>query len=306
MKNNPIDISEYGTSQQRQLSINKFSPKDLISVSTFATLFFVLADFIKLFMTWDTVQKESWYFVAMLALVAAVILDVPMMYAGTSIKEYQQGLKSKKEMLIILAASIFGFLLVFIPSILFSIATKDATFNAPDVANVSNLSGYISADTTAAAGDSRSVLIAAIFAGVLPLGTSVASLVVALKASDPLGAKLNKIIKAKAKAQNHLINLNQTIAEEKTLVERQKLLIAHEKDLAIQFVQECYAQEAIRIQAFLEALEEQCDPDGISKITEYAQKVINDHQFTDEFYDETARVLEEMSKTQSSLEEPNY
>lgn len=287
-RNNPINIPDYRTREARIKSINRFSINDLFTVSNIATLLFVALDFAVLYSRWETVQTESWYFVALIALSSAVILDVPMMLAGKKIVEYQNRLASKTSTVVIVLLSAIAFLLVFVFSIWFSYVTRNATFQD---AEASTLINNMAALNQSESGNSVSVLVAALYSGVLPLGTSIASLVIALMTTKPNENKLKKITAARVLAEEHLIHIRQGIAENNVFIERGRGLLARENDLYRQFVDSVYAQELIRKQAYREALEEKCTPDEINHIIETSADVNSNSPFDDNPDIETAEYV---------------
>lgn len=286
--NNPIAIPNYKTREKRIKSINDFSLKDLFTIANVATLLFVALDFAVLYSRWETVQTESWYFVALIALSSAVILDVPMMLAGRKIVEYQNNLKSKSSMIAVVSLSAVAFLLVFGFSIWFSYVTRNATFQD---AEASTLINNMAALNQSESGNSISVLVAALFSGVLPLGTSIASLVIAVMTGDPTKQKRKKITAARVRAEEHLIHIRQGIAQSNAYIEHGNELLARETDLYHQFVDSVYAQEQVRKQAYREALEEKCTPDEINHIIESAAKVNSEMPFDDDPDLETAKFV---------------
>lgn len=255
--------------------------RDKISVCTIATLFFVLADFAKLYVTWTTVQTEAWYFVAILAIASAVILDVPMMVAGGTLKDYYQGTVKKKEMLIITVPAIIAFVSVWLISMWFSIVTKDATFqeavSADSVYSFSNTLTNASVNTVKESNPS-SILSAAVFAGFLPLGTSIASFVISFKMSDSHKEKEIKQREAQLLAEKAITDMDEIIAQETEIQNHKNILISREMDLFNQFVEECETLAQIRLQGFNDALKERC---GLNDINEISQQALNDIESQD-------------------------
>ncbi len=281
---NPIKISDYKTREKRTRSIDGFSVRGLFSLANVATALFVLLDFAVLYSRWETVQTESWYMVALIAVSSAVILDVPMMLAGKAIVDCQYNLKSKSNTALVVSLSVVAFLLVFGFSMWFSVVTKNATFQDAEASNIVN---NMAAMNVAEEGDSYSVLVAALFSGILPLGTSIASLVIALITYKPIEEKLKRINKAKVLAEEHLLHLRQGIAESQTFIKRGEDLLAREEDLYNQFVESVYAQELIRKQAYREALEEKCSLDDVNHIIESAKETNEYLTFDDKPYNNT-------------------
>lgn len=286
---NPIKISNYKTREERIKLIDSFSWRDLFSMANLATILFVVLDFVVLFSRWDTVQTESWYMVALLAVSSAVILDVPMMLAGKAIVDYQHKLKSKGNMLLVVILAVAAFALVFGFSIWFSYVTRNETFQDAEASMMIN---NMATPAQSESGERESVLAASLFSGVLPLGTSIASLVIALFTYKPIEEKRKKIFRARVMAQEHLLHLRQGIAESQAYIERDKKLLAREKDLYDQFVASVYAQELVRKNAYKEALEEKCSLDEVNHIIESAKALNESSAFDDRPFLETYKSIE--------------
>lgn len=291
---NPIKIADYKSREERMKSIDGFSLRSLFSFANIATVLFVALDFAVLFTRWETVQTEAWYMVALIAVSSAVILDVPMMLAGKTIVEYQNKLRSKSSMALTVSLSAFAFLLVFSFSIWFSYVTRTATFQDADTTTLVNNAAE---PVMLVAEESLSVLVAALYSGILPLGTSVASLVIALITYKPVEEKRKRIAKARAMAEEHLLHLKQGIAEGQARIKFGKTLLSREEDLYNQFVESVYAQELIRKNAYREALEEMCSLDDVNHIIESAKAMNEARAFNDGHFRETQRALSEDRRT---------
>ncbi len=275
---NPIKINDYKTREERIKSIDSFSPRDLFTLANAATLFFVLLDFAVLFSRWETVQTESWYIVALIAISAAVILDLPMMLAGKTIVEYQHNMKSKGFTVTVVSLAVTAFMIVFALSLWFSYVTRNATFQDPEASMLINNVATLEKINS---GESVPVLVAALYSGALPLGTSIASLVIALITYKPIEEKRKKISKARVMAEEHLLHLRQGIKESQAYIERGNILIAREENLYNQFVESVYAQELVRKNAYREALEEKCSLDDVNHIIESAKAVNAAYMYDD-------------------------
>lgn len=181
---NPVSTTSFGTMEDRQKLLKKKRLKDFLNIGMIATAFFIVADFVPLYIKWTAVQTDNWYFVALLAAVSAVVLDLPMFLAGKKIKEYQDGLISKNKMIptVVLAAT--AFLVAYVPFFIFSIATKNATFEEALPIGSSSPINFDSIGTTSES-NPLSVSIAAVFSAVLPLGTSISSLVCGITTYHP-------------------------------------------------------------------------------------------------------------------------
>ena len=262
---NPIKATAFGTIDDRRRMLNKKSFKDIVNIGSIATVFFIIADFVPLYIKWTAVQQDNWYFVALLAAVSAVILDLPMFLAGRALREYLDGLKAKSSMLSIIVPAVVAFFVAYVPFLIFSLTTKDATFEEALPLGVSTAFSFDNVSNEAS--NPMSVTIAAIFSAVLPLGTSISSLVVGLCTYRPIDERLKKLALVRTLAEEHRTALIEGNAQ---LSVREELLKKREEELFESFKREVYAQEQIRIQAYEEALEECLDADGILRVTENA------------------------------------
>lgn len=275
---NPVATTPFGTMEDRQKLLKSKRLKDIVNIGMIATVFFIVADFVPLYLKWTAVQNDNWYFVALLAAVSAVILDFPMFLAGKKIKEYQDHLVGKDKMLLSVVLAVTAFLVAYVPFFIFSIATKHATFEEALPIGSSTIMSFDSMGTTGES-NSLSVSIAAVFSAVLPLGTSISSLVCGITTYSPAKDKLERLEEARLLACEHRSTL---IWGKAQLSERKNILIKREKDLLENHINEIKAQEQIRIQAYEEALEETLDADGILHVTENAFSYLDDSDFTED------------------------
>lgn len=275
---NPVATTSFGTMEDRQKLLKSKRLKDIVNIGMIATVFFIVADFVPLYIKWTAVQTDNWYFVALLAAVSAVILDFPMFLAGKKIKEYQDHLVGKNKMLLLVVLAVTAFLVAYVPFFIFSIATKHATFEEALPIGSSTIMSFDSMETTVES-NPLSVSIAAVFSAVLPLGTSISSLVCGITTYSPAKDKLERLEEARLLACEHRSTL---IWGKAQLSERKNILIKREKDLLENHINEIKAQEQIRIQAYEEALEETLDADGILHVTENAFSYLDDSDFTED------------------------
>lgn len=275
---NPVATTPFGTMEDRQKLLKSKRLKDIVNIGMIATVFFIVADFVPLYLKWTAVQTDNWYFVALLAAVSAVILDFPMFLAGKKIKEYQDHLVGKDKMLLSVVLAVTAFLVAYVPFFIFSIATKHATFEEALPIGSSTIMSFDSMGTTGES-NSLSVSIAAVFSAVLPLGTSISSLVCGITTYSPAKDKLERLEEARLLACEQRSTL---IWGKAQLSERKNILIKREKDLLENHINEIKAQEQIRIQAYEEALEETLDADGILHVTENAFSYLDDSDFTED------------------------
>lgn len=273
--NNPTTVDEYNTRLERNTAYNK--PASIMEngiICYLFTAFFAAADFCCLQMSWNTVQTSSPWVITLIALSCAVCLDVPLAIAGVAFKAYRQGLKSKKDMLYIMIPSIAVFTLVFVFGLIFKIITRTATFEDANTAGglVNNLSEQSNPE------ESQSILFAALFSGVIPLCTSIASFVIAFRSTDPKKKKIQRLQRKKIKIEGQLTEIEQTLKENDNIKANGIILIEREKDLFRQFVEEVLMVEGIRRQAANQALQEHLNtPDAVSVLSEYGAGVNNNY-----------------------------
>lgn len=291
MTKNPIKNMPFGSIYERLKTSNRKSFKEIFCFGTFVTAFFVLADYIPLEIKWESVQTENAFFVALLSLVSAVALDFPMYIAGRKIKEFKDKLASKKEMLIIVSLAITAFLITYLPYVVFSLYTKDATFQEALPLDAATISFENTKSSTAS--NPESITAAAIFMLVLPCATSISSMVFGLTTYHPLEERIYKNKKLKLFAQEHRCLLRQALVEVDSQSKKIPMLMAREQDLYANHVDTIYGHEQIRIQAFHDALEDKLDIEGILRVTDSAFDQINKSNFSAEFAPEVTKYIKE-------------
>lgn len=287
LTSNPVATVPFGTMEDRRNLLNKTRVKDVLNLGFFATVFFVVADFVPLYIKWTAVQTDNWYFVVLLALVSATILDFPMYLAGKKIKEYQDGMIKKDKMLLTVVLAATAFFIAYVPFFIFSLATKSATFEEALPLGSSSVMSF-DASGTMTESNPLSVTIAAVFSAVLPLGTSLSSLVCGITTYHPAKDRLQRLEEVKLLAGEHRSTLKWGRAQ---LSERKNILTKREEDLLANFIAEIKAQAQVRIQAYKDALEDRLNADGILRVTENALKTIEDADFTEECNPEILEAL---------------
>ena len=236
------------------------------------TAFCVMVDYASLSISWNAALRESaWYVVVLMAISSAVVLDVPPAIAAAKVKEYRQGLLSKKNMLFAFIPSSVCVLLVLAFSIAFKIVTRNATFEDTETS-----SGLVNTlNTKVGNTESVSVFMAALFASILPLATSLMSFVVSYNATDTKGKRIQQCELAKMRVESYITHVDQAITESKNTKRCHELQLDREKDLFDQFTDEVLAGEQKRKQSANQALEEHLNtPNAVSKLTEHG-KIIN-------------------------------
>lgn len=282
----PTVISDYGSIESRTHELNHTNFRELINTGTICTAVFALADFTTLFLKFDQIQNENWYLVLLLSGVAALTLDVPLAIAGKKTKEYLELIISRSQLIRILCLSILCFLIVYIPTSFLSMATKDAVFSEPNnqvaafgfseaaaAFNTDTFELNSASDAVTDSGALSAVTVGAVFTILLPAATSVASFIVGLITYHPTDERLKKLNKARLKASEQKIALEVGMTEiNGDDAARKNELKSKINDSYQIHVKRIKAQEGLRIQAYLQALEERInDVEGILDISEEAK-----------------------------------
>lgn len=267
-KSNPLALDPYVTRGQR--NEKAFSPDTIYEsglLSYVATFLFVVIDFICLYTVWNTVQTESAYLVRLLALGCAVCLDVPMAIAAIALKKKHQGLMSKKSADIIAFASIATFAITFVFALCFRMVTKDLTFDINSGSTMQNT--LATSNSNISSEGSNAVITAALFSGIIPLCTSIASFVITYFGIDPIKQKLKFLYAQRIQLQTHDMDLDMALREATEAISYKNFLIDREKQLFLQYIDECLAGGAILKNATRQAIMEKVSsPDDVNVLTE--------------------------------------
>lgn len=118
-RNNLLKIDKYGS----RWDIQKLTlEKEYAFVGVIVTLVACVLDFSNVFTRYDSITKPTAITMLVVMTVATVIvLDVPMYIAGSVLKSYMQKLKPKTETIIIISGSVAAFLTVAILNLLLSL-----------------------------------------------------------------------------------------------------------------------------------------------------------------------------------------
>lgn len=231
-KISPFYLDRYGSRAERMDDLNK--PEGLLSLSVcdLVVMFFMLVDFVCLKVVWNIVMTENPFFVICVAAACAVVLDLPMSIAAKVLKKYNQGLCDKKEKNQTIILAIAAFTIAFVFSFCFRIFTKDVSFSPGTEETLTNtLTVTAQTDTS-----DPSILVAALFNGVLPLLTSLASFIVSYYMCDPLKIKLGKLEKGRIGLQANIHQAEKALAETASSEQYCNELIAREGDLYQEFM----------------------------------------------------------------------
>ncbi len=253
---------------------NIYSNIWLVNILVFAC---VCVDLYCIKVLWNLVMEEDYIFVWMSAAACAVALDVPLAIAGNEVKRCQQGLCSRAERnaVLILAGIIFA--IAFVGSFLFRVDTRELTYSVGTAGNLVNTMAAGSAASGAESGGS-SVLMAAVYGGIIPLLTSLVSFVVSYLAYDPLGCRLQRLEKERVGLQSNILEAEKALAEAETTEEYCRGLIARENDLFRIFMSRLDA-DALELKQVTRVLvmEKQKNPDEVTAVSREAAELMREH-----------------------------
>lgn len=214
-KNNALTLDSYGTRIDRINYLGKQnSIYEIPGVANIATLLFVLIDFICLYTVWNTVQTESAIMVALIAVGCGVCLDVPLAIAGNALKSYHQKMKRKEEAIIVMILSILTFLVTFVFALWFRMETKDFAFDISSSSTMVNTMSDMNEITTT---ESEAVFVAAMFNGIVPLCTSIASFVISYFSANPISKKIERLKKAIIMLDSNIAQIKQALYEAESI-----------------------------------------------------------------------------------------
>lgn len=230
----PFNLDRYGSRAERTTDLNK--PDNIFANELFGDLtvfVFVLIDFVCLRVVWNLVQTENPFFINCIAVACAAALDVPLAIAAKVLKKYNQGLYDRQEKNLVMILSIAVFTVAFVFSFCFRVFTKDLSF-AIDTGET--LTNTLSAAGETDTGGGTSILVAALFNGVIPLLTSIASFVISFFGYDPLNIKLGRLKKGRIGLQANIHEAEKALAQTSTADQYCNELIAREEDLYQEFM----------------------------------------------------------------------
>ncbi len=234
-KISPFQLDRYGSRAERAAYIDKAD--NIFANGVFgdlAVFLFVLIDFVCLRVVWNLVQTEDPFFINCIAVACAAALDVPLAIAAKVLKKYNQGLYDRQEKNLIMVLSVAVFTVAFVFSFCFRIFTKDLSF---DIGTGSTLTNTLSVTAeTDTAGGGTSVLVAALFNGVIPLLTSIASFIISFFGYDPLKIKMGKLEEGRIGLQANIHEVERALTETTSAGEYCHELIAREDDLYQEFM----------------------------------------------------------------------
>lgn len=296
-RTHPLSLDRYKSFLNEAKQLNKpLSFYEHSVVGYIATIIFVVIDFVCLYTVWNIVQTESSILVRLLALGCAICLDVPMAIAGLSLKRYYQGVMRKNIATLITICSIATFAITFVFALWFRIETKDLTF---EIGSMSTMSNSVSVESSST-NDSNAVFIAALFNGVIPLCTSIASFVITFFASNPLKETLYKLNKEHISLISRKTEIAMVLEEAKKVDTYKEFLLAREMDMYNQFFRECESMGNLRKQATgLAIMEKLANPDEITVTTESRAEVNAALDNEKEPYTDATQVVSQNNKEEN-------
>lgn len=244
------------------------------------TLLFVGIDLACLYSVWNGVQTENPIMIILIATGCAVCLDVPLAIAAHAFAAYKQGVSNKSKAYTILIISVVLFVIAFVFTLVFRVINKDVfdTSSASGLVNTMNSNADV---VEQGESDTQKIMIAALFTGVLPLLTSLASFVVNYFSAKPLDKKIAQLKKSKITCESIVAEYEAIFEESETAEEHCSELMAREKDIFKAEKQKVYTESEIAKQNVrLEIMKKiQASPEAITQITEESKKLINKNDY---------------------------
>lgn len=244
------------------------------------TLLFVGIDLACLYSVWNGIQTENPIMIILIAVGCAVCLDVPLAIAAHAFAAYKQGVSNKSKAYTILIISVVLFVIAFIFAFVFRVINKDVfeTSSSSGLVNTMNTNVDVAEQTE---GDTPKIMIAALFTGVLPLLTSLASFVVNYFSARPLDKKIAQLKKSKIAYESMIAECEEILEESETADEHCSELMAREKDIFEAEKQKVYTQlDVAKQNVRLEIMKKiKASPEAITQITEESKKLINKNDY---------------------------
>ena len=242
-------------------------------LSNLAVLAFVVVDLFCMKVAWNTVQTEDPRYIWCTSVACAVALDVPLAIAGIVVKRYHQGLCDKREKNIVLILAIAVFVAAFIFSFAFRFCTRDITFHLETTSNMTN-----TIESSTSGNDNMEnpiVIVSALFAGVIPLLTSISSYVISYFGYDPLGMKIFKLKTERIGLQSNILEAERALAQAETSEEYCRSLLARENDMYHTF-QERLMSDGMELKQLVRILimEKQKNPEEVTEIARNGENLI--------------------------------
>lgn len=268
----------------RGARVKKLHAPDTFYASKFlmyaSVLIFCAIDFSCQAIVWNLFQNEDWWLSYAISLGVVIALDVPLSIAGNAMKKYHHGVMSKREAHTILYLSVIVFTLAFICSFSFRLVTREISYSIDTQETLIKTS---SSAATASADHGTSILVAAIFGGIIPLLTSISSYIMGYFSTNPIGEKLAKLELEKVKIESNILDAERDIARAGSICSYVTSSMARERAAYNAFVADlnckCLTMQQI---ARLVLMKKLSSAYGIASVTESAKEIYEraDHTFT--------------------------
>lgn len=244
------------------------------------TLLFVGIDLACLYSVWNGVQTENPIMIILIAIGCAVCLDVPLAIAAHAFAAYKQGVSNKSKAYTILIISIVLFVIAFSFTLVFRVINKDVfdTSSASGLVNTMNSNADI---VEQGESDTPKIMIAALFTGILPLLTSLASFIVNYFSARPLDKKIANLKKDKIAYETIIAEYEAVLEESEKADEHCQELMARENDIFEAERQKLYTESGIAKQNVrVEIMKKiQASPEAITQITEESKKLVHKNDY---------------------------
>lgn len=271
-KSSPLRLDAYGTRRNRQSKLN--APDIVYARKWFGylcTLAFIAIDSVCLYSSWDTVQTQNPIMIYMITVGCSIVLDFPLALAGYKFKNYKQGLESRESTMLTLILSITTFTIALVFNFIFRVITRDLVF---DTGSASMMTNAVADTVQTNDSSSKTILFAAIFNGVIPLCTSIASFVITFVTTDSLHERIYKLQNSKIAAEANRLDLEVLIKEAEDVKQHMEFLKARENDMYFSFTDEVNKQATVLKQlARLIIMEKLATPDAISCLEKSGKEV---------------------------------
>jgi len=263
---------------RRSKLIDKINKPDSIYASeilgNILTVLFVGIDLACLYSVWNGIQTENPIIIILIAVGCAVCLDVPLAIAAHALAAYKQGVSNKGKSYTILIISIVLFVIAFVFTLVFRVINKDM-FDTSSASGLVNTMNSNTAEIEPEKSDSSKIMIAALFTGVLPLLTSLASFVVNYFSARPLDKKIANLKKNKIAYETIIAEYVAVLEESEKADEYCSELMAREQDVFEAEKQKLYTESGIAKQEVrLDIMKKiNASPEGITQITASSKAV---------------------------------
>lgn len=293
---------------RRSKLIDKINKPDSIYASemlgNILIILFVGIDLACLYSVWNGIQTENPIMIILIAVGCAVCLDVPLAIASHALAAYKQGVSNKGKAYTILIISIVLFVIAFAFTLVFRVINKD-TFDTSSASGLVNtMNSNITTVVEPEKDYSSKIMIAALFTGVLPLFTSLASFVVNYFSARPLDKKIANLKKDIVAYETIITEYEAVLEESEKADEHCSKLMAREKDVFEAEKQKLYTESEIaKQQVRLDIMQKiNANPDAITQITISSKAVAhnNDTSFPNS---QLTSFIEKLTKTKEGEEE---